>query len=97
MKYYLTMKTPTKRLSSREPLKVLTVKITPAAEQTLQQLSQDASDALGWTVSSSAMIRALIRQAGKQPPAWAATELHSLIEEEIAEGRVWGSKRREKG
>lgn len=89
------MKTLMKRIArQQEPLKVVTVKLTAAMEQALQGLSQDASDALGWTVSSSAMIRALIRQAGKQPASWAATELHPLIEEEIAQGRVWGSKRR---
>jgi hypothetical protein len=37
----------------------------------------------------------LIRQAGRQSPAWAAAEIHSLIEEEIAQGRVWGKKKRE--
>lgn len=78
----------------KEPLKVVSVKLTPAAEYLLQQLSQDASDALGWTVSSSAVVRALIRQAGRQPPAWAAAEIHPLIEQEIAQGRVWGSKKR---
>jgi hypothetical protein len=79
---------------THEPLRVVTAKLTPTIGRTLQSLSQDASDALGWTVSSSAMVRALIRQAGKQPAAWAAAELHPLIEEEIKQGRVWGSKKR---
>jgi hypothetical protein len=93
MRYYLTTMARLKKTPPAEPLKVCSVKLTLAAERTLQQISQDASDALGWTVSSSAMIRALIRQAGKQPPAWAASEVHPLIEEEIAQGRVWGSKK----
>ena len=80
----------------KEPLKVYTVKLTPAVADLLMRLSQEASDLTGWTVSSSAMIRALIRQAGKQPPTWAAAELHPLIEEEIVQGRVWGSKKRGK-
>jgi hypothetical protein len=71
---------------------VVCVKLTPTLEQALQRLSREASDRLGWTVSSSAMVRAVIRQAGKQPPAWAASELHPFIEEEMAAGRVWGKQ-----
>lgn len=82
------------RSITKEPLQVVTVKLTPTAGQTLRQLSQDASDTLGWTVTSSAMVRALIQYTRKQPPTWAAAELHPLIEEEIAQGRVWGSKKR---
>lgn len=78
----------------RDPLKVRTVKLTPAVELMLQTLSQDASDRLGWPVSHSAIVRALVRLANRQPPAWATSELHPLIEEEIAQGRVWGSKKR---
>jgi len=84
----------TKKTPLKEPLRVYTIKVTPAIEQTLQQLSQDASDHLGWTVSSSAVIRALIQHAGQQTPAWATTALQPLIEQEIAAGRVWGSKKR---
>lgn len=89
------MATPTRRIvRQKEPLKVLTVKLTAADTELLRQLGQEASDALGWTVSGSAMIRALIRQAGKQPPAWSRSELHPFVEEEIIQGRVWGGKRR---
>lgn len=83
-----------KKTPLKEPLRVVTVKLTPAAEALLQQLSQDASDRLGWTVSHSAAIRALIQHAGQQPPAWAAAALHPQIEQEIAAGRVWGKKKR---
>lgn len=76
-----------------EPLKVVSVKLTPTAERVLRDLAQDASDALGWTVSSSAMIRALVVYAGHQPPSWAATTLHPIVEEEISQGRVWGTKK----
>lgn len=74
----------------REPLRVYSVKLTPAAATLLMQLGQEASDHLGWTVTSSAVMRALVRYAGQRPPAWAIDELHPLIEEEIAGGRVWG-------
>jgi len=83
-----------KKSPPKEPLKVVTMKLTPVEEHVLQRLSQDASDTLGWTVSSSALMRALIQHAGQQPPAWVAAALHPLIEEEIARGRVWGSKKR---
>jgi hypothetical protein len=96
MRYYLIMPRA-KKSPPIETLKVMTVKLTPAAEQTLQQISQDASDSLGWTVSSSAIVRALLSYAGQQSPAWAATVLHPLIEQEIALGRVWGSKKRPQG
>jgi hypothetical protein len=92
MRYYLGYMARLKKIASREPLKVCTVKLTSAEEQILQQASQDASDALGWTVSSSAVIRALIHYL-EQTPAWAVTALHPLIEQEIAQGRVWGSKK----
>jgi hypothetical protein len=78
----------------KEPLKVYTMKLTPTVADMLMRLGQDASDALGWTVSSSAVVRALIRQAGQQPESWASNALHPLIEEEIAGGRVWGSKKK---
>jgi hypothetical protein len=83
-----------KKSPPTEPLKVYTVKLTPAVAELLLYLSQDASDNLGWTVSSSAVVRALIQHAGQQPSAWAAAALHPLIEQEIAQGRVWGSKKR---
>jgi hypothetical protein len=93
MRYYLTIMARTKKSPPVEALKVCTVKLTPAAEQTLRDLSQDASDRLGWSVSSSAVVRALVAYAGQQTPAWASSSLHALIEQEIAQGRVWGKKK----
>ena len=94
MRYYLTCMARLKKTPLKEPLKVYTVKLTPAAADLLLHLGQDASDALGWTVSSSAVVRALIQHAGQQSAAWATAALHPLIEQEIAAGRVWGSKKR---
>ncbi len=84
----------TKKTPPVEPLKVCTVKLTPTAETLLRQLSQEASDVLGWTVSSSAVARALLRYVAQQPPAWVSTTLFPLIEQEIAQGRVWGKRKR---
>jgi hypothetical protein len=78
-----------------EPLKVCTVKLTPTAEQTLQQLSQEASDALGWTVSNSALLRAVLSYIGQQPSSWASAALYPFVEQEIAQGRVWGRKKKQ--
>ena len=56
----------------------------------LQQLCQDASDYTGRTVSSSRLVRAMIRHAASQPPRWAREMLCPLIESEIAAGVQWG-------
>jgi len=77
----------------REPLKVVSVKLTPSAERMLQQLSQEASDVLGRPVSSSAVIRGLLEYVRRQPPMWTTEYLHPVIEHEIITGIVWGSKR----
>jgi hypothetical protein len=82
-----------KQEPQKEALKVLSIKLTPSIAKTLHQLSQGASDQLGWTVSSSAVLRALVTYAGQQPGSWIRSELHPVIEQEIAAGRVWGSKR----
>jgi hypothetical protein len=94
MRYYLTPMARTKKTAPTEPLRVYSVKVTPAAEELLQVLRQDASDTLGWTVSSSAVVRALFSYVAQQPLSWAASALYPLIEQEIAQGRVWGSKKR---
>lgn len=83
----------TKKTPPKEPLRVYSLKVTPAAEQLLQTLSQEASDALGWTVSTSAVVRAMFQYVEQQPSAWAAAALHPLIEQEITQGRVWGSRK----
>jgi len=76
------------------PLVVRSHTLTQEADTILKQLNQDASDALGWTVGSSAVIRALLRYANQQPQAWASASLHPLIEQEIASGIFWGSKKK---
>lgn len=94
MRYYLKIMARTKKAAPVEPLKVCTVKLTPTTEQVLSQLSQEASDRVGWTVSRSALLRALLTYAKQQPVAWVETTLAPLVEQEIAHGRVWGKKKR---
>jgi hypothetical protein len=59
-------------------------------ERFLQRWSQDATDALGWTVSSSALLRALLQYASRQPASWVPANLFPIIEQEIAAGVRWG-------
>jgi hypothetical protein len=92
LRYYLTIRARTKKTAPMESLHVCTVKLTPTTRQVLSQLSQEASDRLGWTVSKSALLRALLTYAEQQPAAWVATALVPLVEQEIAHGRVWGKK-----
>lgn len=82
-----------KKTSSQEPLRVYSLKLTPAAEHLLNDLSQDATDAIGRPVSSSALVRALLQYLAQQPSTWTATTLYPLIEQEIERGRVWGKKK----
>jgi len=77
----------------RQPLVIRSLTLTHDADETLQRLSRDASDSLGWTVSSSAIVRALLRYVAQQPPAWALSHLFPLVEREIASGMVWGKKK----
>jgi hypothetical protein len=93
LRYYLTIMERTKRIFPPEPLKVCSLKITPAAERLLNDLSQDATDAIGRPVSSSALVRALLQYLAQQPSTWTATTLYPLIEQEIGHGRVWGKKK----
>jgi hypothetical protein len=78
----------------KQPLVIRSHALTRDIDQLLQQWSQEASDTLGWTVSSSAIVRALIRDASQQPGSWISTVLFPLIEHEIGAGVHWGSKKR---
>ena len=63
----------TKSASKKKPLIIVrSLTLTPEIEKLLQMLRQEASDQLGWTVSMSAVARALFRCAEQQPLAWAS-------------------------
>jgi hypothetical protein len=78
----------------KQPLVIRSHTLTPELENLLQQWSHDATDALGWTVSTSAILRALLQYAAQQPAAWRPTTLFPFIEQEIAAGVLWGSKKK---
>ena len=70
-------------------LAIHTVTLTSDVVEAIQQLSRDASDFLGRKVSGSAILRALVRQIGKQGPA-AAEALFLEVERELKLGVMWG-------
>jgi hypothetical protein len=88
----MTPRKPAGKKSPRPDL-IRTHSLTPEAAEILQQLAQDATDRLGWTVSSSAVVRALIRYADQQGTTWAEEQLFPLIGQEIEAGTVWGKKK----
>jgi hypothetical protein len=74
------------------PTQIRTHSLTKDDLVILQRFSQDASDLLGWTVSGSAIVRALLRYGDQHGVPWARAKLFPLIEAEIARGTVWGKK-----
>lgn len=82
-----------KKVLKKPPLLVRSLTLTPELEVLLQSLGQDASDALGWTVSMSAVMRGLLRYVEQQPQSWVREQVFPLIDQEIATGRVWGKKK----
>lgn len=78
----------------RHAFVVRSLTLTPAADIALHQLDQEASDLLGWKVSSSAVTRALLLYAKQQGPTWAKDSLFPLIEKELESGVVWGNRRK---
>jgi hypothetical protein len=76
----------------RPPFLIKSITITQEIQDILDQLSQDASDFLGWTVSHSAIIRALVRQIAQQGPL-AADALFLEVGRELERGVVWGKKK----
>ena len=84
-----TKKPPTQE---KPQFSIHTISLTDGEVKVLGRLNQEASDFLGRTISSSAVIRALLRQIGKQGPA-EADALFIEIEEELKAGMRWGKQR----
>lgn len=81
----------TSRLPAPDPLRIHTVSLADEHAGVLASLGQAASDQIGRRISKSAVFRSVLRLVAKgmlpEPAIWQA------IEEEIAGGRLWGSKR----
>lgn len=77
----------------KEAFGIRSLSLSQENNRTLELLSKDASDFLGWTVSSSAVARGLLRYAEQQGYEWARSQLFPFIEREISSGIVWGKKK----
>jgi hypothetical protein len=82
-----------KTKQKKEAFVIRSFTLTTLTEETLKRLSGEASDHLGWTVSGSAIMRALLRYTEEQPSSWASSQLFPFVEREIAGGVVWGKKK----
>jgi hypothetical protein len=79
-------------IQERPQVTIHSVTLTPDVVEALKQLSQDASDFLGRSISNSAVIRALVRQVAKQDPG-TIDALFLEIEKELNAGVRWGKKK----
>lgn len=77
----------------KSPLVIHSLALTPADEKILERISNDATDYTGRKISSSAIIRALLRHADQQGYQWTLANLRPLIETELARGVMWGKKK----
>jgi hypothetical protein len=75
-------------IQERPGLSIHTFSLAPDEAATLRQLSGDASDFLGQSISNSAIVRALLRQIGQQGSA-AAEALFLEVERELNAGVKW--------
>lgn len=82
-----------RRKPTSSPLIIRSLSVTPDDATALDRIAQDASDYIGWTVSGSAIVRALLRYADQQQGEWLREQLFPLIEQEIESGTVWGKKK----
>jgi hypothetical protein len=78
----------------KQPLEPLTKRLVPLTASditTLTALAQETSDRLGRTISGAAVMRALVRLAGKGTVTGKA--IAEEVEQELKSGRLWGKKR----
>ena len=82
-------------VQEKSALSLHTFTLAPDVVKTLQRLSRDASDFLGWPISSSAIVRALVRQVDQQADqhgSSAVEPLFLLVEQELKAGVTWGKQ-----
>jgi hypothetical protein len=75
-------------------LLVSSLTLTSTTATIVREIGEDASDALGWKVGRSAVVRALLSYAGGQSARWIQDNLHPLMEKELQDGIVWGHRRK---
>jgi hypothetical protein len=84
----------TKKKQKKPAVKIHTITLTPDAVEALHGLSSDASDYIGRKVSGGAVVRALLRLAHKQGPAWVRAQVCPYVEAEIQAGLKWGREKK---
>lgn len=85
----------TRRPAAKEESTFSVHSVTLSADEVtvLDRLSRDASDFLGRPISSSAIIRALIRRIENHGPS-AADDLFFEVERELKADVLWGKHKR---
>jgi hypothetical protein len=68
------------------------IALTPAEVKVLQRMSSEATDAIGRTISVSAVQRALIQWVGKRELKFIREEIVPLVEKEMSLLR-WGRRK----
>lgn len=79
---------PTRKNRRPEPLKIYSVSLTSADAGVLATLAQAASDQLGRSISTSAVLRGILRLVKKK--MLPEPVIIDMIEQELAAGRKWG-------
>jgi hypothetical protein len=90
------MKARKKRATPPPPPKPTVVKaysIAEDVESILQDLAGQATDEIGRPISSSTILRALVRHAGSQGAQWVRDHLIPLVEHELNAGIHHGKKK----
>jgi len=78
---------------AEKPVVIRTHAPTPADVEILERLTQDTRDYTGQTISSSALVRALLRFADSQGYQWMLTNICPIVESEYIQGVRWGGKK----
>jgi hypothetical protein len=82
------------RPAAEKPFAIRTHTLTPAGVEILARLTQDIRDYSGQTISSAAIVRALLRFADQQSYRWVLTIFTPLVEScEFNRGVRWGGKK----
>ena len=83
-----------KKKRAKPEVRIHTITLTPDAVEALHALRSDASDDIGRKVSGGAIIRALLRVAQQQGPAWVRAQVCPFVEAEIQAGLKWGREKK---
>lgn len=78
-------------IKKKPSLTIHSVSLASDTEKILAQLSSDASDFIGRSISASAIMRALLRYVDQQGSP-TADAVFTLIEKELRRGVMWGKK-----